>query len=91
MHCLYSDEIFLGPNMGHETAGNGQTGPFWALGRNKRAPQVKVCDNHESNPDGPIDSSLDQIRSPGAVRAHRGPLKGRPGAKMDPFGAPGIP
>ena len=38
--------------------------------------QVKVCGDHESNPDGPMGSSWDQIWPPRPSEDLRGPQKG---------------
>ena len=50
--------------------------------------QVKVCGDHESNPDGPMGSSWDQIWPLGALQGPPGPPKGPFGPEMSPFGGP---
>ena len=66
-----------------------KTGPFRTPGGPEGARyQVKVCGDHESNPDGPMGGSRDQIWPSGA---HRGPLglqKGPFGPETSPFGGP---
>ena len=51
--------------------------------------QVKVCGHHETNPDGSMGGSWDQIWPLGTLRAHPGPPKEAFRAKTGPFGAPG--
>ena len=50
--------------------------------------QVKVCGHHESNPDGSMGGSWDQIWPLGALRGPSGPPKGPFGPKTIPFGGP---
>mgnify|MGYP003325375512 CR=1 FL=1 len=78
-----------GPSEDPKGAFRAKTGPF----RTPRGPegaryQVKVCGDHESNPDGPIGGSWDQIWPPGALRGPPGPPKGPFGPETSPFGGP---
>ena len=66
-----------------------KTGPFRTSGGPEGARyQVKVCGDHESNPDGPMGGSRDQIWPLGALRGPPGPPKGPFGPEMSPFGGP---
>ena len=47
--------------------------------------QVKVCGDHESNPDGPIGSSWDQICPPGPSEDLWDPKRGLSGPKRTLF------
>ena len=50
--------------------------------------QVKVCGHHETNPDGSMGGSWDQIWPLGALRGPPGPPKGAFRAKTVPFRTP---
>ena len=78
----------------------GPKSPFWALstvigaqhvqvGAEGAGYQVKVCGEHESNSDGPIGGSRDQIWTPGSSEDLRGPQKGHFGQKRALLGPPG--
>ena len=78
-----------GPSEDPKGAFRAKTGPF----RTPRGPkgaryQVKVCGDHESNPDGPIGGSWDQIWPSEDLW---GPQKGNSGPKRALLGAPGVP
>ena len=65
-----------------------KTGPFGAPGGHEEAHyQAKMCDNHDSNPVGPICGNWDQIWPqlwPPELFSQLGPVLGR----MDPFEPP---
>ena len=78
-----------GPPRAPKGAFRAETGPFRTPGGPEGARyQVKVCGDHESNPDGPMGGSRDQIWPLGALRGPPGPPKGPFGSEMSPFGGP---
>ena len=86
----------LEPNLVSRGPPRAPKGAFWAKTGPFRAPvgpegvryQVKVCGDHEFNPEELIGGSWDQIWPPGALRGPPGPPKGSFGAETSPFGGP---